>query len=66
MRSSLLLKIKWKQTSQKVGEVLSGTMSHVTMSDAKKLHAQRVGARILIKGKSSKAVRGVLSIIKNK
>ena len=36
---------------QKVGVVLSGTMSHMTMSDVEKLHAQRVGARILTKGK---------------
>ena len=36
---------------QKVDEVLSGTVSHVTVSDAEKLHTLRVGARILIKGK---------------
>ena len=36
---------------QKVGVVLSGTVSHVTMSDAEKLQALRVGVRILIKGK---------------
>ena len=36
---------------QKMGVVLSGTASHVTMSDAEKLHRLRVGARILIKGK---------------
>ena len=41
---------------QKVGLVLSGTLSHVTMSDTRKLHMLRVGARILIKGKSTKAV----------
>ena len=41
---------------QKVGVVLSGTMSHVTASDAEKLHTLRVGARIFIKGKSTKAV----------
>ena len=35
---------------QKVGVVLPGTASHVTVSDAEKLHV-RVGARILIKGK---------------
>ena len=36
---------------QKVGVVLSGTASHMTVSDAEKLHGLRVGARILIKGK---------------
>ena len=36
---------------QKVGAVLSGTVSLVTVSDAEKLHALRVGARILTKGK---------------
>ena len=36
---------------QKVGVVLSGTASHVTVSDVEKLHALRVGARILTKGK---------------
>ena len=36
---------------QKVGVVLSGTMCHMTMSDVEKLHALKVGARILIKGK---------------
>ena len=36
---------------QKMGVVLSGTMSHVTVSDAEKLYALRVGARILNKGK---------------
>ena len=36
---------------QKVGVVLSGTASHVTVSDAEKLHALRVGVRILNKGK---------------
>ena len=42
---------------QKVGVVLSGTMSHVTVSDARKApRLIRVGARILIKGKSTKAV----------
>ena len=35
---------------QKVGVVLSGTASHMTVSDTDKLHALRVGARILIKG----------------
>ena len=35
---------------QKVGVVLSGTMRHMTVSDAEKLHGLRVGARILIKG----------------
>ena len=40
----------------KVGVVLSGSMSHVTVSDAEKLLALRVGARILIKGKSTKAL----------
>ena len=41
---------------QTVGVVPSGTTSHVTLSDGKKLHTIRVGARILIKGKSTKAV----------
>ena len=41
---------------QKVGVVLSGTMSHVTRSDGEKLQVLRVRARILIKGKSTKAV----------
>ena len=36
---------------QKAGGVLSGTMSHVTMSNEEKLHALRVRVRILIKGK---------------
>ena len=36
---------------QKVGVVLSGTMSHVTVSEVEKLHSIRVGVRILIKGK---------------
>ena len=44
------MKIKWI-FMQKVGVVLSGTVSHVTMNDAEKLHSLRVGARILIKGK---------------
>ena len=35
----------------KVGVVLSGTVSQVTVSDVEKLHMLRVGARILIKGK---------------
>ena len=34
------------------GVVLSGTMSHVTVSDTEKLQALSVGARMLIKGKS--------------
>ena len=38
---------------QKVGVVLSGKMSHVTASE---LGTLRVRARILIKGKSTKAV----------
>ena len=36
---------------QKVGVVLSGTASHVIVSDAEKCHTLRVGSRILIKGK---------------
>ena len=36
---------------QKVGVVLSGTASHVTVRDVEKLYEFRVGARILIKGK---------------
>ena len=36
---------------KKLVVALSGTMSHMTMSDVEKLHAQRVGARILTKGK---------------
>ena len=36
---------------QKVGVVLSGTASHVTMSDMENFQALRVGARILNKGK---------------
>ena len=50
-KSSLLLKIKWKHHHylyRKWAELLSGTESHVTMSD---VQARRVGARILIKGK---------------
>ena len=39
-----------------MGEVLSGTMSHVTMSDARKAPCAKGRARILIKGKSTKAV----------
>ena len=42
---------------QKVCVVLSVIASHVTVSDVRKApHALRVGARILIKGKSTKAV----------
>jgi hypothetical protein len=41
---------------QKVSVVLSDTASHVTVSEVEKLHALRVGARILSKGKSPKAV----------
>ena len=36
---------------QKVGVVLSGTTSHMTVSDEVKLHALRLGERILINGK---------------
>ena len=36
---------------QKVGAVLSGTASQITVSDTEKLHVLRVGARTLIKGK---------------
>ena len=36
---------------QKVGVVLSGTASHVIVSDAEKLYTLRVGAGIIIKGK---------------
>ena len=36
---------------EKVGVVLSGTASHMTMSDVEKLHKLRVEVRILIKGK---------------
>ena len=50
---------------QKVGVVLSGTMSHVTRSDGEKLHVLRVRARILIKGKSTKAVEEGPRLIKN-
>ena len=42
-KSSLLLKIKWKQHHylyRKWVELLSGTEIHMTMSDAEKLHAQ--------------------------
>ena len=42
-KSSLLLKIKWKQHHylyRKWAELLSGTASHMTVSDAEKLHAQ--------------------------
>ena len=49
---------------QKVGVVLSGTASHVTVSDTKKLHMLRVGARILIKGKIYYIGRDVESLIK--
>ena len=56
INSSILLKIKWKLFIQKVGVVLSGTMSHVTVSDAREAPHIRVGARILIKGKSTTAV----------
>ena len=45
--------------------VLSGTMSHVTVSDAEKLHALRLGARILIKGKIYLNSRDVASLLKN-
>jgi len=40
---------------QKVGRVLSGTMSHVTVSDARKAQ-QAKGRGKDIKGKSTKAV----------
>ena len=42
-KSSLLLKIKWKQHHylyRKWAELLLGTASLMTMSDAEKLHAQ--------------------------
>ena len=51
--------------SQKVGVVLSGTSSHVTVSDPEKLHAWMVGARILIKERSTKAIVDSASLIKN-
>ena len=35
----------------KVGVVLSGTASHVIVSDVEKLQVRRVGERTLIKGK---------------
>ena len=41
---------------QKVGMVLSSTMSQMTICDARKDLMLRVVARILIKGKSTKAV----------
>ena len=42
---------------QKVGVALSGTMSHVTVSDSRKApHTISVEVRIFIKGKSTKAV----------
>ena len=41
---------------QKVGMVLSGTMSHMIMSDTRKDPCARVGARMLIKGKLTKVV----------
>ena len=47
---------------QKVGVVLSASMSHMIMSDAKKLYAYRVGTRILIQGKSAQSSRDVLSL----
>ena len=50
---------------QKVGVVLSGAMSYVTVSDAEKLHALKVGARILLKGKIYSSSRDVASLIKN-
>ena len=50
----------------KVGVVLSGTMSHMIMSDEWKLHKQRVGARILIEGKSTKAVEICWVLIKTR
>ena len=42
--------------TQKVSVVLSGTMSQEIESDAKNLQMRRVGVRILIRGKSTKAV----------
>ena len=50
---------------QKVGVVLSGKMSHVTLCDTEKLHSLRVGARILIKVKIYQCSRDVASLIKN-
>ena len=50
---------------QKVGVVLSGTSSHVTVSDTEKLHALRVGVRVLVKERSTKAIADVASLIKN-
>ena len=41
---------------QKVGLVLSGTMSHVIMSGARKTPHSKGGARILTLGKSTKVV----------
>ena len=58
IKSSLLLKIKWKQHHylyRKWVELLSGTAGHVIVSDMEKLHGKAprasVGARILIKEK---------------
>ena len=48
---------------QKVCVVLSGTSSHV--SDTEKLHALRVGVRVLVKERSTKAIADVTSLIKN-
>ena len=41
---------------QKVGVVLPGTLSHETLSDSKKAPCAKGRARMLIKGKSTKAV----------
>ena len=52
IKSSLLLKINGNSITfiQKVGEILSGALSQ------EKLHTQRIGVRILTKGKSTKVV----------
>ena len=44
---------------QKVGVVLSGTLSHMTVSDAEKLHV----ARILIKGKNDINVKFLVVMV---
>ena len=49
---------------QKLGVVLSGKASHLTVNDAEKLHPLRVGARILIKGKIYESIRDVATLIK--
>ena len=51
---------------QKVGVVLSGTMCHVIMSEARRAQCAKGRARMLMKGKSTKAVEMCQDLVKLK